>query len=154
DFLVRTNPGRGADGRMGSAPGGYLARVSRTMSRTGSPEHEEAVKKMTTGVLTGEPAARMRNLDLLARRIDPLLAAKDDAAAPKQAADLMETVKKVTGDADATLRAYATYLYATRTPEDQRAAIIQKMAADPAWQSQILALLAAAGMGEKQPSIA
>jgi hypothetical protein len=150
DFLIRTNPGRGLDGRMGSAPGGYLARVSRTMSRTGSPEHEEAVKKAIAGAQSGDPAARMRYLDLLAHRMDSLLGAKDDPSAQKQAGDLMDTLKKVSADTDVTVRAYASYLCAMRLSLDQRSDLVQKMATDAAWQSQILALVAAGEMGEKQ----
>jgi hypothetical protein len=158
-FTVLTNPVT-FDGNIEPGPAGVRVTGPRLLERRGIPNSAAVVEQRALAALSnGDVADRVLAMEQVAAFIPfyaaaPMndqdsAAAADAAAAAATAAEakkkslsaLLDVLRRGAADPDPGVRAWAQYCNAQiGTPED-RAEAIETMAADPAWQTRLLATL-------------
>jgi hypothetical protein len=153
-FTVLTNPVT-LDGQIEPGPAGVRMTGPRLLERRGIPNSAAVVEQRSLAALSnGDVADRVLAVEQVAAFIpfyaaapvddqDPAAAAAAAAAEAKKKSlsALLDVLRRGAADPDPGVRAWALYCNAQLgTPED-RAEAIDTMAADPAWQTRLLATL-------------
>jgi hypothetical protein len=151
-FTVLTNPVT-LDGQIEPGPAGVRMTGPRLLERRGIPNSAAVVEQRSLAALSnGDTADRVLAVEQVGAFIpfyaaapvddhDPAAAASAAEAKKKSLSALLDVLRRGAADPDPGVRAWALYCNAQiGTPQD-RAEAIETMAADPAWQTRLLAAL-------------
>ncbi len=154
-FTAMTNP-ISAGGNVQPGPAGQRITSARLVERRGTPNNAAAIGQRALDALSNAQAGeKVRQLELVAT-ITQLLSAQEDLDEPTTAAlaSLRDVIRRGTADGDPHVRAFAMYCNAMLASDAQRPALIDALAAEPAWSARMLAVLLAHAHGGGQETVA
>jgi tetratricopeptide (TPR) repeat protein len=139
---VITNPVLTSSG-SNPGPAGQRTQLSRLIQRNGFPLDDASAKQaIYAKVTSGTASEQFQNLGLLAAYTQIFRSEKAPDALKPLAAEFVDVIRKAGNDSDPSLGAWASYLHARLLDEPHRLVAVRQMAADPAWQKRLLALVA------------
>jgi hypothetical protein len=147
-FTAVTNPVTQGD-KVEPGPAGQRVTSPRLAERRGIPNNAGVVEQRALAAMSnGETADRMLAVEQVAAFVPFYGAApvNDQEAGAVEAKKkslmaLLDVLRRGSADADPGVRAWALYCNAWIGTKEDRAAAVESMAGDPAWQSRLLAAL-------------
>jgi hypothetical protein len=155
NFTAMTNP-TGLGGQVQPGPAGQRVPSSRLVERRGTPNNAAAIEQRATDALNNAPAPeKVRQLELVTTFAQLLQrqARADDNTANALAA-LLDVIRRGSADADPNVRAWALYCGALLGTDEDRAAAVDALSGNPAWQTRLLAVLLSQTTGQARPAVA
>jgi len=136
---VMTNPTTVA-GQVRPGPAGTQVQLSKLMERRGAPIGQLDVRqKLGEAIQSGTPEEKIRAAETLTKFATLFGGAGAGEEAKAFGAQAAEAVRLTSNDADPTVRAWASYLYAVYT-RDQ--GLLTRMLQDPSWVARTLGIVA------------
>lgn len=152
---VLTNPAPTPSG-VGPGPAGLRRGFNKAFVRSGfALSQTPARKRVIKEIQSGQPAEKIRGLDLLAGYVRMFARQKQlDDSMRVLAIEFVNTIAASRTDANKPVSIWARYLSA-RLEQNQRGAAVDSLLADDAWPARMLGLIAAAELGpERQAELA
>ena len=136
---VMTNPTQ-VGGQVRPGPAGTQVQLSKLMERRGAPVgHLEVRQKLGETIGSGSPEEKIRAAETLTKFATLFTGPGAGEEAKAFGAQAAEAVRLTSNDADPTVRAWASYLYAVYT-RDQ--GLLTRMLQDPSWVARTLGIVA------------
>ncbi len=148
---VTTNPVPAENG-ISAGPAGITMQFPKVVARLSAPLNAATRQRINTALESGASSEQMRTLQLAARYIEmysnPPAETSEDVKRQMTtlAEDLIASLRRSTGNTDANIASWASFLFAGVAPAEQRPAMIRQMLAAPEWQKRLLALVASRGL--------
>jgi tetratricopeptide (TPR) repeat protein len=122
-------------------PAGYQAEFSKVMERVGLTLNDDLLKRMVASSRNGNGAARVRSLGTLAVMAIALRAPGNGEQGAKALSTVLDAIRACEQDADASIKSYAAFAYASGAAEADAGLAVQRMLLPEApWQERILGI--------------
>jgi hypothetical protein len=143
-----TNPTGGANGALVPGPAGYSVRFASVFNRGAAPPGGPEAQQAATDLADGTSILKIRAMELLAKYVQLIAAAKDASDQTKQfQAGCYKLIFKARNDPSPAVSAWAEYLIGSMSSSQARATVAEEMADDPDWRQRLLSLVLVNGAG-------